>query len=66
MSDVLPIVPFYMVNKPIKYHRNVPKHQKRKKPDLQKYDPPMRMRFKKSDEKRGEIFLGKKWEEKKN
>lgn len=42
-----------MMYTPIKYHRNVPKHQKKKKPDLKKYDPPMRMRFKKSDEKKG-------------
>lgn len=29
-------------------------------PDLKKYDPPMRMRFKKSDEKRGRSFKEKK------
>lgn len=30
-----------------------PNTKKEKKPDLKKYDPPMRMRLNKSDEKKG-------------
>lgn len=43
-----------------------PKKKEKKEPDLKKYDPPMRMRFKKSDEKKGgDLSREKKWEEKK-
>lgn len=43
-----------------KIPQKCPQTPKKKKPDLKKYDPPMRMRINKTDEKRGRSFKGEK------